>query len=72
MKLTLTILALGFRCYKEILFVDHYILHYLVYYDTDRDSNLVHYDRTEFEPMIVSEIDPSYTMIPFDDIFGCP
>ena len=73
-KLTLTILALGFRYYKEILFVDHYILHYLVYYDTDREhnSNLEHYDRTEFGPMIVSEIDPSYTMIPFDDIFGCP
>ena len=73
-KLTLTILALGFRYYKETLFVDHYILHYLVYYDTDREHNSdwVNYDRTDFDPMIVSEIDPSYTTIPFDDIFGCP
>ena len=74
MKLTLTILALGFRYYKETLFVDHYILHYLVYYDTDREHNSdwVNYDRTDFDPMIVSEIDPSYTTIPFDDIFDCP
>ena len=72
MKLTLTILALGFRYYKENLFVDHYILHYLVYYDTYREHNsdLVRYDRTDFE--FVSEIDPNYSTVPFDDIFDCP
>ena len=77
MKLTLTILALGFRYYKEILFVDCYILHYLVYYGSDMDHeksnlNALRYDRMRVHIGPVSDCDRSNGLVPFDDIFDYP